>query len=89
MLTITLPVYRLQPTGPQSRILRRLLAGGKLTGVRTGVHRVLTLLDGHEVNRPVVAGLLARDLIAERPTDDTTSEYHLTAAGRRWATGGR
>ena len=67
------------PTGPQARMLRRM-RGAVLTAV--GTDRVLYLLDGHEVSTRLVAGLLKRRLIV---AVDGTTEYTLTARGRRWA----
>ena len=89
MLSLALPTFKPEPTGPQSRLLRKLAAGSVLVGVRTGPHRVLCLLDGHETAAHTVAGLLMRGLLRERPTDAGRSEYTLTDGGRAWATGGR
>lgn len=81
------PAYSPDPTGPMCRLLRKLAAGGRLTAIRTGHHRVLCLLDGHEVPAGTVAGLLARGLLDERATGEGESAYTPTADGLRWAKG--
>lgn len=82
------PVFRTAPTGPQSRLLRRMAGGSVLTAITTGRDRVLCLVDGHEADSRVLAGLLARGLVVERAVTDTTSEYTLTEKGRAWAAEG-
>ena len=87
MLSLALPTFKPEPTGPMCRLLRKLAAGSALVGVRTGRHRVLCLLDGHETAAHTVAGLLVRGLLREREVDEGRSEYTLTAAGEEWARG--
>jgi hypothetical protein len=86
--TRALPVFRMAPTGPGAKLLRRMIAG-TLHAVRnpdpTGGKRVLFMLGGHEVAGGTVAGLLARDLIEELAAGDGQSVYALTDSGKRWA----
>lgn len=86
---LALPVYAAAPTGPQWRLLRRMTAE-PIRAVAVGPARVLCVLGGHEVSLRLVAGLLARDLVEERPVGgecgQAASEYHLTAEGMKWAT---
>jgi hypothetical protein len=82
--TLEPPALTAAPSGPMCRVLRRLLSG-PLAAVRLDRRKVLCLLGGCEVDTRIVAGLLARGLIAERFAGDASSEYTLTPAGRGWA----
>ncbi len=79
-----LPISPPGPTGPQCRVLRRM-AGTCLVATTVGPNRVLCRIDGHEVPKQAVAGLLARGLILATVSTDDTTTYQLTAEGRRWA----
>lgn len=83
-LTESLPAFHLRPTGPMWRLLRQMSDAPLVTmAVRPG--KVACHLGGCPVDSRLLAGLIARDLVEERPTGDGRSEYHLTAEGRRWA----
>ena len=71
------------PTGPMWRLLRRMGAA-PLVAVPAGPGKVRCALGGCPVDARLLAGLLDRELVAERDLGDR-SEYTLTARGTAWA----
>lgn len=84
MHTDAMPVYSDTPARVHRQVLQRLV-GTTLTTIPTGPARVLCLLDGHEIDKRLVVGLITRGLIRETATTDQGSEYTLTKEGKRWA----
>lgn len=84
MHTDAMPIYSDTPTRVHRQVLQRLV-GTTLTTIPTGPARVLCLLDGHEIDKRVVVGLITRGLIRETEATDQGSEYTLTKEGKRWA----
>lgn len=84
MHTDAMPIYSDTPTRVHRQVLQQLV-GTTLTTIPTGPARVLCLLDGHEIDKRVVVGLITRGLIRETEATDQGSEYTLTKEGKRWA----
>lgn len=82
-----MPALHTPPTGPQTRLVRRMV-GTRIVSVATGPGRVLCTLDGIEVDKRLLPGLVDRGYVRERQVDAGTSEYTLTAAGLLWAAEG-
>jgi hypothetical protein len=80
--TELLPVYTEAPTEAGLRLLRRVLAGERLTAVAAGCHGVVCLLGGETATKSLVAGLITRGLIEPAGETDATTTYALTERGR-------
>ena len=81
---LALPRVTDPPPEALRQVLQRLV-GTTLTTIPTGPARVLCLLDGHEIDKRLVVGLITRGLIRETAATDQGSEYTLTKEGKRWA----